>query len=248
MSYTEHLNLKVIDDTDAMTNVFTQGNALATQLEALFGSNYSDYQNLSTITADIEGLETDVSALDARATALESADNTINARITAVNNELGTRITKLENGKGYYIDDNGNRVDGIINRYEVNMTAVGSTEEATIDVDNTHRFLIKNARGFVYVNLNTLLGITSMTGKKILNAVCYQTEYSIARQIESKFSFSGVYQPPTQNYYQLAFTAADLKITSQTNSGSATWSPQDPRSYQDLEVTVIFDLFEEIQE
>lgn len=237
-AYTTNLELKIMESNNTLADVFTQGNYNANKLEEKLGGYLDDMETLPELRTHVTTLENSVSALLARTVSNENAINNVSSR-----------VTKLENGRGYYIDSNGHRVDGTITRYEVNTTAVGSTEECTIPIDSEHRYLLKNARGSVNINLNTLLGITSMTGKKILNAVCYQTAYNVAVQVQSKFAFTGVYQPPTQSYYQLTFTAADLKITNQVYaSATSTWSPQDPRTYQDLNVTVIFDLFEEIQE
>lgn len=239
MSYTENLNLRIIDDSDTYGDFLAQGNAIAEQLENLFGANYSDYQNLSLITTEINSLNNDVTTLGLRCDELDSRINSINA-------QLGNRITAIENGKGFYINEDGERIDGTITRYIIEATASGSRGELPINETSTERDIIVSLNGSVILNLTELIGLISMQNKKLINANCYISTFDTNRGSIPAFSLNGIYKPPYQNYYVISFTTEKTTIAHQTyNPGSSSWLPSIPGNYQDMPVIVSFDIFEE---
>lgn len=217
MSYTTNLELKIIDDSDNFDEVFPQGNYNANKLEEKIGGYLDDMEDLPEMRTDIATLQNSVSALLNRTIANE----------TAIGN-VSSRVSQIEQGKGFYINENGEQVDGIITRFIVNTTATGYNSVINFD-DN--KLVIRN--GDVSINLYEMLGITSMSGKFIVNANCYVNAYN---GFNPNFAFSGVYKFPTQNYFRLNFHACD-SVYANIN--------QSIPDYQDKAVTVVFDLFDE---
>ena len=170
MSYTENLHLRVIDNDENIVNIYTQGNSLATQLEALFGANYSDYQNLSTITADIEALENSVSALSSRADELSSQINSVNAQLGNRITACETQVTELNSEVKTITDDQGNVITGTMKKYSLTANSVGYVR--TFSIDN--RFLHIDS-GLLEIDLTSAINLQPSVDAKLIAASCYKT-------------------------------------------------------------------------
>lgn len=170
MEYTTYLNLLVLEDTDTMTSVFSQANAIATQLELLFGPNYSDYQSLSTITADIESLENSVTTLSSRADELSSQINSVNAQLGNRITTCETQVTELNSEVKTITDDQGNVITGTMKKYLLTANSVGYVR--TFSIDN--RFLHIDS-GALEIDLTSAINLQPNVSAKLVTASCYKT-------------------------------------------------------------------------
>ena len=169
MEYTEHLNLPVLEDGDTMTSVFSQANAIATQLENLFGDNLDDYQSLSDITTDIAGLKNDMLDVQGDITDLENEDTSLGNRITALN----TLVTQIQSGRNVYTDADGNIVNGTITKYVLTAESIGYVNSYPLD----NRYLHVD-NGALEINLTEAIGLIHTANAVLLSAEIYENRNS----------------------------------------------------------------------
>ena len=172
MSYTEHLNLRVIDDNENIVNVYTQGNAIAEQLEELFGENLDDYQNLDQITAELATIQGSLTALLNRTVVnehdideLETSMGNANAKILS--------LERLNNN----IDVDGQTVNGYLEKYVLSVNSVGNVN--TVDIGDGKYFHKDN--GYLEINLTSALNISASESIIIESADIYRTSVGYER-------------------------------------------------------------------
>ena len=236
MSFTTNLELRIVDNGDNFGDVFTQGNYNANKLEEKIGGYLDDMESLPEIRAGLAELVNTTASLTART----------NANQTNINANTN-RIVAIENGKGFYINAQGVRINGTITRYVIETTSTGSRGDTYVNTTSTDRDDIIYLHGNVNINLTELIGLTSMTNKKIINATCYVTEYDSSKGAPPSFAVTGVYQPPYQQRYELSFEATSTVVLHQRltqGGGSDIWVPSLVRNFQDIPVVVIFELFQ----
>ena len=239
MSFTENLELRVVDNDDNFGDTFTQGNYNANKLEEKIGGYLDDLESLPDMRTDINTLQTSVAEHSVQI-------SNINSNINAINTQLGSRITAIENGKGFYINEDGERIDGIITRYVLETSTTGSRGELPVNETSTERDVIVSLNASVILNLTELIGLISMQNKKLINANCYVSTFDTSRGAVPSFTINGIFKPPYQNYYVISFTAEKTTIAHQTYfPATSSWLPSVAGNYQDIPVTIVFDIFEE---
>lgn len=235
MSYTENLELKIVDNTDDFHEAFTQGNYNASKLEQKIGGLLDDLESLPGIMTDITNLQGDVGTLQGETSSLD--------------NRLDTAediITDIIAGKGTIVDEEGNVITGTYKTYYVEVTATGSQSVAVIPgTDTEHRTAIYSTDGTVSINARNLAGITSVTNVRVINATCMINEYRTDNYpTNARFTFAGLYKPPYNEDYYFVFTAENTKIIEQThNAVSDTWVPAPSDRYQDKTCKVAITYF-----
>lgn len=225
MSYTEHLNLKIIDDTDAMTNVFTQGNAIATQLEALFGDNLDDYQNLDQITTAIATINGSLTALLNRTVVnehdiddLETAMGNANASILS--------LERLNNN----INVGGQVVNGYLEKYVISVNSIGNV--VTVDIGDGKYFHKDN--GYAEINLTSALNISASESIVIESAVIYRNNASNERVAPLSLDGCGGMTGSYGKY--ITFKAVNASVNTTENATS---------KYDNVSYTVVLTILRE---
>lgn len=244
MEYTENLNLPVLEDSDTATSVFSQGNAIATQLENLFGDNLEDYQSLSDITTDVTGLKNDMSDIQGDITDLENEDTSLGNRITALN----TLVTQLQSGRGVYTDADGIVHNGVYTTYCVEGTATGSVEHHVLSEASYTRNSSVTVSGSLVIDLYNVMGITSISNLILISACAYGRNTGVPLDTPA-FTNPFICKFPSNQHYSLLFTANETSFVQQTADGTGGWTPADStvfkNKYQDMNIKVTFTVFVE---
>lgn len=225
MSYTEHLNLKIIDDTDSMTNVFTQGNAIATQLETLFGANLDDYQNLDQITADIATIQGSLTALLNRTVVNEHDIDNLESSVGNANAKI-LSLERLNNN----IDYDGQTVNGYLEKYALSVNSVGLI--TTVNIGDGKYF--HKDMGYVEINLTSALNISASESIIIESAAIYRTSMTN-------------YQTPALSLYGCGGKSGSYgKYIAFTGVNTSVNATQEPASlYDNVPYTVVLTILRE---
>ena len=209
MEYTENLNLPVLEDSDTMTSVFSQANAIATQLETLFGSNLSDYQNLGQITTDIATINGSFSALLNRTVVNE---HDIDDLETAVGN-ANAKILSLERLNNN-ISVDGQVVNGYLEKYVLSVNSIGNVN--TVDIGDGKYFHKDN--GYAEINLTSALNISASESIVVESATIYRR--SMGNERISPLSLYGCGGKTGSYGKYIVFTAANSSVNTNQESQS----------------------------
>lgn len=245
MEYTEKLNLPVMTGTDTIRSMVTQCNALATQLENLFGENLEDYQSLSDIKTAVTGLTNDVTAIQGDITDLENEDTSLSNRITS----LGTLVNQIQSGRGVYTDGDGIVHNGVYTTYCVEGIATGSVEHHVMTESNFTRNSSVTVSGSLVIDLYNVMGITSISNLLLISATAYGRNTGVPNYTPG-FANPFICKFPSTQHYSLLFTANETSFVEQVATGTGGgWTPPDStvfkNKYQDMPVQVTFTVFVE---
>lgn len=227
MSYTTNLELRVIDNSDNFTDVFTQGNYNANKLEEKMGSLLDDLQALPQVVEDITTLQGNVSDLDATITGVgHRVDDLVDEDIV-----INNKITAIENGS-VKLNVGGEIITGTVARYVINATATGFVDSIIIG-DN--KLTLK--KGSINLNATTLFNITNPSAIKILNYAVYDNniETGTNADVDTRFIFNGFQVNPITFNYLMEFGAENVYITPAQSSVAGT--------YEGKEYVIVIDLF-----
>lgn len=209
MEYTENLNLPVLEDSDTMTSVFSQANAIAEQLENLFGDNLDDYQNLDQITADIATINGSLSALLNRTVVNEHDIDDLETSMGNANASI-LSLERLNNN----INVDGQVVNGYLEKYVLSANAIGNVN--TVDIGDGKYFHKDN--GYLEINLTSALNISASESIIVESAAIYRNSTSNERIAPLSLHGCGGKTGSYGKY--IVFTAANSLVNTSQESAS----------------------------
>lgn len=228
MQYTEKLNLPILEGTDSMANLATQGNAIANQLESVVGANIENIEAVPELFNTVEEQGNDIEALEGRVEILEDLQTKETVSIGGVSRQLTKHIVKAE------VTMNG---------------SYNAVYFKAVNDDDDHRHCISITKGYVYVNMTELLGVENATDILIKNVITYQNglQYMDTKNaLPMDVCFLG--KLPNSNDLTLGLLGDSSSLYQQTRSvigGSEIWNPSTGSQFStNQSVIVVLEYFD----
>ncbi len=227
MQYTENLGLPIIEGTDTMPALRSQGNGIANQLETVLGGLLDDIAAIPDIRSDISDINNDISALETRVELLEQLETKETVKIDGEDRVL-TKVTA-----------------------KLSATSTGNTSSVSFkgtDDDDDHRHTLVNTTASLIVDLTDTLGVSDETDILLKNAITYQNGYEyMASRNNSPFNIVALGKIPNDNNVKLIMGNNTPYLLRQTRSevgGVEIWNPSARPPYEyNQEVIVVIEYF-----
>lgn len=227
MTTTENLGLPLLEGTDTLGDLRSQGNGIANRLETVFGTYLDDIEDIPEIKTEQTTINGHLELLDGQVEVLQ---------------DLQTKETVNING-----------VDTVVTKHIAKLSALmaGSSIEVnfkTLDDDNTHRHVLERVNGQLNIDLTTAFGITSADSIVLKEATTYQNGYqyqSSRNALPTKPLFVGKLPYQSNITLQLVGEATGLYEQELQNQGGVeVWLPSYPLPYSnDQEVIVVLEFY-----
>ena len=228
MQYTENLGLPVVEGTDTMPALRSQGNGIANQLELVLGGLLDDITAIPEIRNDINDINLEIDALTGRVEVLESFETKEKVTINGETVELTKHTAKVET-----------TLTG-----QSSVVAFKGTEDS-----DDQRHLLQHSRATARVDLTELFDVRSAESILLRNVTTYQNGYQyMSTKNAMPLNPVCVGQIPNDSHIYLILagdTSQCYQQTEQTVGGVTTWMPSTPLPFSnDQTVIVTMEWFE----
>ena len=227
MQFTEKLGLPLLEGTDSVSNITSQGNGIANQLEEVLGVYLDDIADIPDIKTEQTEINGHLELLDGKVEVLE---------------DMQTKETVSING-----------TDTVVTKHIAKISALmaGSSigvNFKTIDDDNTHRHVLSKTNGTINIDLTTAFGITSAENIILKSAITYQNGYqyqSSRNALPTTVLMVGKLPYASNITLELVGEATSLYEQELQNQGGVeVWLPSYPAPYSnDQEVIVVLEFY-----
>lgn len=227
MLFTEKLGLPVLEGTDSISNITSQGNGISNRLEELLGDSIDDIQEVPEIKTDIEEINNDIETLNTTVEMLNTMTTKEKVVINGTEQIVDKIVAKLS------ATSTGN----------INSVIFKSTED---DDDHRHSLMIEFAT--LIVDLTDTLNVIDESSIILKSVTTYQNGYEyMAERNNMPFDVVALGKIPNDNNVKLIMTNRVSSLQRQTRSfvgGIEVWSPghQPPYAYNE-EVIVTLEFY-----
>lgn len=222
MQYSDNLNLPLLEGTDTLGDLRSQGNGIVNGLEAVLGGLLDDIEQIPSIITEQGEQSADIEALAGRVTVLEEYKTKETVSINGTDTVVTKHIAKIE------------------------ATMGGSSSDIAfkgVDDDATHRHVLKTISGIVNINLTEAFGVVDSDDIILKDVTTYQNGYqylSTRNALPTVPVMVG--KLPNQNDITLQLHGEAVGLYSQElteQGGVETWTPSYPYPYSNNQTVII---------
>lgn len=227
MQYTEKLGLPVLEGSDSVSNITSQGNGIANQLETVLGTYLDDIGDIPEIKTEQTNINSHLELLDGKVEVLE---------------DMQSKETVSING-----------TDTVVTKHIAKISATMAGSSITVpfkstEDDNTHRHVLSKVNGLINIDLTDSFGVNSADSVVIKEATTYQNGYqyqSSRNALPTRPLFVG--QLPNQSHITLELVGEATGLYAQElveQGGVEVWTPSYPLPYSNnQEVIVVLEFY-----
>ena len=227
MQFTENLGLPLLEGTDSVSNITSQGNGMANQLEAVLGTYLDDIGDIPEIKTGQTEINGHLRLLDGKVEVLEDMLSKETVSIDGTETVVTKHIAKIS---------------ALMAGSSITVP-FKSTED-----DNTHRHILSRVNGIINIDLTDSFDINSADSVIITEATTYQNGYqyqSTRNALPTRPLFVG--QLPNQSHITLELVGEATGLYAQElveQGGVEVWSPSYPLPYSNnQEVIVVIEFY-----